>query len=266
MRRVHCSPAPEREPWEAADPAQLMQAALLWVPSPAAFSQHASLQDRQWQWAVSEQTEPERCIPAGKPQGIRECCLFPWEAMHPWISSSVSVSGNSRAGQHMQAQGSISPSSCFLMLLKPWLMEPAGQSPSLLQWNGSSRKGEMKLCVPSINLKKNTLVPISEWAHHVTSRTGSFWRTRDISLFWVQQRVWKASTQSTWRWLLYSAQLEGWGQTTGGCDKGQGGEGLLRITAFTASMLEMSGFSAATQGEVLFIFCETRENSWQEKE
>lgn len=31
--------------------------------------------------------------------------------------------------------------------------------------------------------------------------------------------------------------------------KGQGSEGLLKITAFTASTLEMSGFSAATQGE-----------------
>lgn len=33
------------------------------------------------------------------------------------------------------------------------------------------------------------------------------------------------------------------------CGKGQGDEGLLEITAFTTSTLEMSGFSAATQGE-----------------
>lgn len=33
------------------------------------------------------------------------------------------------------------------------------------------------------------------------------------------------------------------------CGKGQGGEGLLKITVFTASTLEMSSFSAATQGE-----------------
>lgn len=130
---------------------------------------------------------------------------------------------------------------------------------------GAHGRERWKLWVPSINLKKC----FSPNFRVGPSRHLKNWIFLEDKghMSWVQQRIWEASTQSTWRWLLYSAQP---GRLRPGSRRPVARGKAVRVCSKSQSSQhprwKCQVFLQQHKGRVLFTFCETRENIWQEKE